>query len=817
MEKEYQIEDFSPFAEITDKVWHSFNIIRSSVDATDFYLVLFLLSLQKDEIFKPLLLLSPDNIHNEIYKCISDSKIEYVDDYKTISEYFSPVINKISDRQLFELICIYKSLNPEVLKERFSEIFDFILYKISAIHGRETGEFILPYEIRRLMWSLSQLGENASVYNPFAGIGSFGVFMDSGQNYIGQEINSRIWALGILRLMAYQRFDNTSFSLGDSITNWLGEPNSFDLVIANPPFGVRIPKHLYYEIGHFSTFEHFLIQKGLESINETGKVIAMVSLSVLFSNGPEKQLREELIESDLLDTIIAFPGGLLNHTGIPFAIIVINKDKAISGKVRFVDAQKFILNSEERKSSLNYPALNSALSLNQETGSIRFVTNDQIRKYDYNLNVPRYFQKEFYGTKLGRIGDFIKGSRIDENSKGKFIRIRDLSDDKIQNKLNISVIEDTKVPNHARKIEESCILLAIRWKSFKPTSFQYSGTPIYIPSDIVAFLPDETKVNSDYLINEFYGEQIKGQAESFKVGSAIPTIRREDLLNIKVQLPSIQEQSAKVSGLHELSDKIKQLQKERNELAHGKSSSNFNEFASLKHTLGRPRQNILDWADNLLDFFKNTNQESFNHINQHFSEFYDISITQALSEIKKDINFISELLEKGEQKGLDLQDYPKTIIPLDEINKHFKQVTSNGFRFNLKKFYIKGEKLNQQGIEMNLSLLKILIDNILVNANKYGFPEKLPSNEVVIELSVIGDILNLEIKNNGLRFHDNYNKEKFIAKFSTSDSNKGSGLGGYDINRIAIEFGDDNWVLALNEDPIYKVKFKFQFPIKPLM
>jgi len=118
---------------------------------------------------------------------------------------------------------------------------------------------------------------------------------------------------------------------------------------------------------------------------------------------------------------------------------------------------------------------------------------------------------------------------------------------------------------------------------------------------------------------------------------------------------------------------------------------------------------------------------------------------------------------------------------------------------------------------MNLTLLKTLIDNILVNANKYGFPEKLPSNEVVIELSVIGDILNLEIKNNGLPFHDNYNKEKFIAKFTTSDSNKGSGLGGYDINRIAIEFGDDNWVLALNEDQIYKVKFKFQFPIKPIM
>ena len=71
-----------------------------------------------------------------------------------------------------------------------------------------------------------------------------------------------------------------------------------------------------------------------------------------------------------------------------------------------------------------------------------------------------------------------------------------------------------------------------------------------------------------------------------------------------------------------------------------------------------------------------------------------------------------------------------------------------------------------------------------------------------------------DIRNNGKPFSRHYDKEKFISKYSTANPELGSGLGGYDINRIAEYFNDSNWELILNEDPIYPVKFKFHFPIK---
>ena len=72
----------------------------------------------------------------------------------------------------------------------------------------------------------------------------------------------------------------------------------------------------------------------------------------------------------------------------------------------------------------------------------------------------------------------------------------------------------------------------------------------------------------------------------------------------------------------------------------------------------------------------------------------------------------------------------------------------------------------------------------------------------------------MDVRNNGLPFPKNFDREKFITKYSTADNTNGSGLGGYDINRIATYFENENWELSLNNDPLYPVIFRFSFPIK---
>ncbi len=816
MMKEFKIEEILPVEALKSKIWSMFDILRSErIASEDYHVLLFLLSAYKDGLFNTEILNENSNLNERLVRCLHNSESELTNQYNAILATFEPLVMRLSENGTRHIISALGELNLAILDEHFADIFDAVLYRITQSQGRFGGEFIQPVELTRFICGLAELQPNSKVYNPFAGLASFGVYLDQGQDYFGQELNQKTWALGALRIMAYQRPGTSRYVCDDSISHWPATSEKFDFIVANPPYGMRLGNQ-YREIEpEFRTIEQFLLEKGVHSLNEKGKLIALLPQGILFRGLHEQRLREFLVDEDLIDTIISLPGGLLLNTGIPLIIMVLNKNKKIPGKVRFVDAKKFVDSKSPRERVLNDYGLNSFLyGSKNDSDILRLVSNDEIRAFDYNLSVPRYFQKQVEGVKLGEIIEFVRGQRVNLPPTGKLIRIRDLKDDKIDFRLDEATIEDLELRRpDIHQITESCLLLAVRWKTLKPTYFEYKGEAIYRSQDILSFKVNEAIADKAFLINELHADYVQEQLESYRLGASVmPFLRKDDLMEVVIKLPSLQEQRAKVQGIYELSDKIKSLQVERNALAHGKSLKQFSEFASLKHTLGRPRQNILDWSDNLLHFL-NEKREGFEALNKAFIEFYDTDIISALKEIKRDVNFITDVLEKGEN-GFVLSEYETNIIPLSDINSLINELSNNGFNFKIKKLPLKSEKLKDRGISANRILFKTLLDNILTNANKYAFSKRESGNEVVVELTEVEDILSMEVKNNGKPFPKNFDREKFITKYSTADTAAGTGLGGYDIHRIASHFSNPDWELSLNEDPIYPVKFKFQFPIK---
>jgi type I restriction enzyme M protein len=283
-------------------------------------------------------------------------------------------------------------------------------------------------------------------------------------------------------------------------------------------------------------------------------------------------------------------------------------------------------------------------------------------------------------------------------------------------------------------------------------------------------------------------------------------------MDVRIKIPSLNEQKAKVQGINQLAKKFKELQTERNALVHGIRTKQFDEFASLKHTLGTPRQNILGWTKNLSKFFEKEN-DLVSKLNKDFKELFGLRLEEVISEIRRDINFISEVLEKGEN-GLVLTNYPLTFVSLASLNDVVSSISDNGWNFSLKKVILDSDELDSRGLEINLTLFRALLDNILTNANKYGFNEKKEGNLVQIELIENDGYIIIDIRNNGLPFPKNFDRGKFITKYSTADNINGTGLGGYDIDRISTYFDNSNWELILNKDLIYRVVFRFRFPIK---
>ncbi len=857
----------SHIEKIESIIWSIFDIIRSSVEMNDSYVLLLYLSLYKDDLL------------SKVYKLINgdfapELALRYANDYadklpenkkelskrydKIIQSLFHP-LGKIDEPEIFEIVEKLEKIDRKILSENFSEIFDSILYKIIQSQGRYANEFVLPSGISKYMVSLSNLKEGAKVYNPFAGMASFGVFAGLGIEYIGQEINKTIWAIGELRLMAYNRTNNYYYFYGDSINEWNPKSEKYDLVIANAPINLQIHPPRNGKFGVIRRVEHFFIEKGIDALNDNGKLIGIFPGSVLFQGGAESEIRKYLVDNDLLEFVVELPGGLLSQTTIPVVILVINKGKVDKNITSFINADQFINEFEGGKKQLNYNMLISDVSNEIEADAIIKVAKEDIIKNRYNLNVASYItiipelDESENLVKLGEIVSIVKGERNSDEKEAKFIRIKDLKNDNINVTIHSNDIIKTLVPRRSLRVDEPSILVATRWKTLKPS--YYIGGPIYISSDITALRVDPLKVDPEYLISELKAEYVTKQITKLRVNTFIPYIRKEDILSIKIKLPSLQEQKAKVLGLNESVNKLKEsfinywyeskynisnwenknLQNYFDKALYNTLLNNFNtnfndinyykiildsfsekryseEFDSLKHTLGRPRQNILSYAESLINYFANINSQTFDEINNRFKESnLGQDLLSVFKAIRKDISFISEVLEKGD-RGLVVNQYSLEDVKLSEVQDLVREFQSVHYKFKIEIAPLTVSNKDDLAIIANKTLLKILLENILSNADKHGFKSSSTNNVVSIDLSIVDNKFILDIRNNGKPFPHNFNKDKFILKFSTANSLYGSGLGGYDINRIA-EYFKAEWDLILNDDKIFPVIFNFRFPI----
>jgi type I restriction enzyme M protein len=803
---------------LTFPYYELFRILNTEpIPVKDQDIVLFFISVFKDGIFElDDVINNQENAKQVFYEKLGSVKNDLSEIYQRIFEVFKESMNHISNDTLIRFFLFFEDeISSDYFAGNFSIIFSAIHSVIAKSQGEFTGKTYSNVELDILIfYYLSKLPQKAKIFDPFAGLCYIGSFLENGHDYFGQEINPRTWALGALGMLAGNKSVPSNYVCGNSIEKWPSDDQKFDLIVTTHPIASEIRNRYSYYFSGSREIEELLLRKGITQLTNIGKLIAVVPKGMFFWGKRTQYLRKLLIDNDLIDMIISIPGGILAGYSGTLYILVVSMKKELSGHFSLVNAKNFVEIKGKGVKSLNIAGISNVISGDCKDPEVfRKISNEQIKELDYNLfTISRFFQKDFEGVRLSEVFEIIKGTKNNLRGNGKLVRISDLKNDNIDYQLDCSTIEVSELKKNTIKIDEPCFLMAARWRKLKPTLFKYEGEPIYITPDIIPFKVNETITNVGYLINELHADYVEDQIAAFRLGDTIPFIRPKDLLDVKIKLPSLAEQNAKIEGVQELTDKIKLLQIDRNALANGLEIEKFREFASLKHTLGRPRQNILDWSDNLLHFLSSSTSD-IGKLNKSFADFYDVDIFSALKEIKRDINFITDVLEKGE-KGINPKEFEKELISLAEINSLLDGLSSNGLKFRLVKLLIQGEKLKERGVEGNKILFQVFFDNLLTNADKHAFLVSRPGDEMHIELSEEEETLLIEVKNNGQRFPQNFDREKFITKYSTANSNSGSGLGGYDIHRIADYFGNPNWELILNQDPIYPVWFRFQFPIK---
>ena len=142
---------------------------------------------------------------------------------------------------------------------------------------------------------------------------------------------------------------NLGDSWGDSFGDDKHKLEKFDFIMANPPFNMkdwgaaRLADDVRWKYGlppegnaNFAWMQHMIHH--LSPTGRIGMVLANGSLSS--QSGGEGDIRQRIIEADLVEGIIAMPNQLFYNVSIPVCLWFLNRRKKNPGKVLFIDARE---------------------------------------------------------------------------------------------------------------------------------------------------------------------------------------------------------------------------------------------------------------------------------------------------------------------------------------------------------------------------------------------------------------------------------------------------------------------------------------------
>ncbi|MEJ4088316.1 N-6 DNA methylase [Galbibacter orientalis] len=832
--------------DIVNQIWTCTNILYKAGKLDAARLVLFLISTYKDG-----LLPSPyiNEQKNSVWLNEFANRIQNDSFYKKIFNIYASEIAHIHHGALGEVIYQLNQVDSNKLRKNFPEIFEALLKKYIDYEGKRSGEIIQPKEISNLMIELADLRPNAKVYNPFAGLASFGILLKKNQEYHGQEINSFTWAIGQLRLKAHNKGYAYGYQRDDSINHW-HEFQKFDLVVASPPFYVPIPNHFHSRFSEqpYGKVQNFLIDKGIQSLKDNGRLITVFPLSFLFGRSrSEKKLKKWLIQNDLVDTVIVLPSGLLSNTNISVCIVIIKKISIHPGYVRMIDASDCFTKDGPRKKTLKGHDLFELINNDSENEFLRYVSTSEVSKNNYNLTPSGYLitndnklllkkgtplrelvsaiedlrnrdiQKSllaFGGPIALAAYSFSKGNIFD---KYKTILIKDLKNDPFDFVVNTNELERTKEIKKTKIISSPCLLLALTGNYLKPSYIEDTNDKLFnLSKGIIALRVDTKKVDVQWLIHELHSENTNVQLEAFRSGSTIPYINKEDLLSVKLLVPSISEQKAKVLGAKEAYVQSKKRELELQQELLGVKDDSFREFASMRHTL-RQYLNALKANVRGTKKFLERKEDSIIDLNEIYSQNLNQTFGEHILSIEKTIDSMSGLLtpKKDKVNNNGVKEQIRIIELIKEAQKRFTNIEL----FIFEKLYIDEESFKWNGkikdpiVEIDKEDFLILFSNVVFNAVDHGFVE--PKKYIIrAELSYNSEREQcvLEISNNGRPFPDKFSQKHLITRGEKTSNSKGTGVGGADINDVIKKY-DWEFELIGNDKGEFPVKYIFKFPL----
>ncbi len=341
--------------------------------------------------------------------------------------YARPALDK---QRLGELVDLISTIGlgdkASQKKDILGRVYEYFLQEFASAEGKKGGQFYTPRSVVQLLVEMLA-PYKGRVYDPCCGSG--GMFVQSEKfveahggrvndiSVYGQESNPTTWRLANMNLAIRGIDGNLGSEHADTFHRDLHPDLKADYIIANPPFnmsdwgGSSLKDDARWKFGvppnahaNYAWIQHFISH--LAPNGFAGFVLANGCLTS--NQSGEGEIRQNLIEADLIDCIVALPSQLFYSTPIPVSLWFIARNKD-GGKFRkrlkevlFINAhslgnmisrtQRELFEEDIKTVSQIYRSWlgNTNREYKDIGGTCKAVTLDEIRSHKYALVPGRY-------------------------------------------------------------------------------------------------------------------------------------------------------------------------------------------------------------------------------------------------------------------------------------------------------------------------------------------------------------------------------------------------------------------------------------------
>ncbi|MDI6720666.1 MAG: class I SAM-dependent DNA methyltransferase [Methanomicrobiales archaeon] len=280
-------------------------------------------------------------------------------------DYARPALDKQRLGELIDLIgTIGLGDKENRSKDILGRVYEYFLSQFASAEGKKGGQFYTPRCVVRVLVEMLA-PYRGRVFDPCCGSG--GMFVQSEKfveahggrigdiSIYGQESNPTTWRLAKMNLAIRGIDADLGKEHADSFHRDLHPDLKADYILANPPFnmsdwgGERLREDARWKYGvppvgnaNFAWVQHFIHHLAPTGI--AGFVLANGSMSS--NQSGEGEIRQNIIEADLVDCMVAMPGQLFYSTQIPVCLWFLARDKKNHrfrdrrGEILFIDARK---------------------------------------------------------------------------------------------------------------------------------------------------------------------------------------------------------------------------------------------------------------------------------------------------------------------------------------------------------------------------------------------------------------------------------------------------------------------------------------------